>query len=207
MTLGAFLSRLSADGVAVVAPEENLTPDEAWIAVVREWDAVQRNELAFTAPELSLAAAEWAAVRFYRGCQALICREVSPQDLRRFFAEPCPEPASAATVYSVDLIFRFLPDLVKLAQQVERGDPLVVELLQLARMWPLSSVGLAEVGEVEAAPILAHPSLRQLYTDRILAANDLARLRDPAVRRAVQSSLGLFPELAPLVSATFAKTA
>ena len=51
MTLGAFLSRLSADGVAAVAPEENLTPDEAWVAIVREWDAVQRNELAFTAPQ------------------------------------------------------------------------------------------------------------------------------------------------------------
>ena len=51
MTLDAFLSRLSVDGVAAVAPEENLTPDERWIAVVREWDAVQRNELAGIAPE------------------------------------------------------------------------------------------------------------------------------------------------------------
>ena len=79
MTLSDFLARLSRDGVAAVTPEENLTPDDRWIAVVRDWDAVQRNELAFTAPELSLAAVEWAAVRFYRGC-----REISPQDLRRF---------------------------------------------------------------------------------------------------------------------------
>ena len=41
---------------------------------------MQRNELAFIAPELSLAAVECVAVRFCRGCQALICREVSPQE-------------------------------------------------------------------------------------------------------------------------------
>src|SRR4051794_30508222 len=91
MLLDDFLSRLAADGVAVVTADEELTVDEEWRGVVRGWDAVQRRELAFTAPALSLAAAEWAAVRLYRGCQSLICRQVAPQDLRRFFAEPCPE--------------------------------------------------------------------------------------------------------------------
>ena len=207
MTLTDFLSRLSVDGVGVVTADEELPADDGWRAVVREWDAVQRNELAHTAPELSLAAVEWAAVRLYRGCQALICREVSPQDLRRFFSESCPEPVSAATAYSVDLVFRFLPDLVRLARPIERGDLLVVELLVLARAWPLSSVGIADVGDVDAKLILAHPSLRQLYVDRILATGDTARLRDPAVRQAVQSSLGAFPELAPLMATTFDKTA
>jgi hypothetical protein len=161
---------------------------------------VERNELAFTAPDLSLEVFEWAAVRLYRGCQALICREVSPQDLQRFFAGSCPEPDGAVAAYSADLVFRFLPDLVKLARQVERGDPLVVALLKIAQEWPLSSVGIEEVGDVPATFLLAHPSLRQLYIDRILATGDTARLRDPAVRQAVQSSLGVFPELAPLVA-------
>ena len=208
MTLRDFLSRLPADGLAIVTSEEKLEPDDGWREVVREWDAVQRRELAFTAPELSLAAAEWAAVRLYRGCQSLICRDVAPDDLRRFFSEPCPEPPNAAaTVYSADLVFRFLPDLVKLAQRIERGDPLVLELTKLARDWPLSSAGIADVGEVDATPLLAHPSLRQLYVDRILATGDVARLKDPAVRQAAQSSLGIFPALAPTIAAALEKTA
>jgi MoxR-vWA-beta-propeller ternary system domain bpX4 len=202
MTLRDFLSRLSTDGVAAVTADEMFEPDDGWRDTVREWDAVQRRELAFSAPELSLAAAEWAALRLYRGCQALICRDVAPDDLRRFLAEPCLEPAgAAATVYSVDLVFRFLPDLVKLAQRVERGDPLVAELMKLARDWPLSSVGIADIGDVDAAQVLAHPSLRQLYIDRILAAGDTSRLHDPAVRLAARTSLGIFPALAPTIAA------
>lgn len=191
----------------MVTPDEAIEPDDAWCDVVREWDAAQRRELAFSAPELSLAAAEWAAVRLYRGCQALICRDVAPQDLQRFLAEPCPEPPGAVAAYSVDLVFRFLPDLVKLARRVERGDPLVVELLKLAHDWPLSSVGIAEIGDVDAAPLLAHPSLRQLYVDRIFTADDTARLNDPAVRQAARASLGIFPELAPAIAAALEKSA
>ncbi|HEV7401873.1 MAG TPA: hypothetical protein VGO11_03065 [Chthoniobacteraceae bacterium] len=205
MLLDDFLSRLSVEGLAVVTAEETLTANEGWLEVVRGWDAVQRRELAFSAPDLSPAAAEWAAIRLYRGCQSLICREVAPDDLRRFLAEPCPEPpGAAATIYSVDLLFRFLPDLVKLARQVASGDPLVAELRKLAGAWPLSSVGIEGVGEVDAAPVLRHPGLRQLYVDRILAAGDTGRLKDPAVRLAVQTSLGMFPELSPKVAAALA---
>lgn len=207
MTLTDFLSRLSADGIAIVTSDEALEPDDGWKKVIVEWDDVRRSELAFTAPELSLTAAGWAAVLMYRGCQALICRGVSPTDLARFFGDRCPESVPASAAYSVDLLFRFLPDLVKLAQQVARGDPLVVELLKLARAWPLSSVGIADVGDVDAAPLLENPSLRQLYVDRIVAAGDTARLKDSAVRKAVQSSLGVFPELAPLMASTIDKTA
>lgn len=186
----------------MVTADETFEPDDGWRDVVREWDVVQRRELAFSAPDLSLAASEWAALRLYRGCQALICRDVAPDDLRRFLAEPCLEPAgAAATVYSVDLVFRFLPDLVKLAQRVERGDPLVAELIKLAREWPLSSVGIADLGDVDAAQVLAHPSLRQLYIDRILASGDTSRLHDPVVRRAARTSLGIFPALAPTIAA------
>jgi hypothetical protein len=58
-------------------------------------------------------------------------------------------------------------------------------------------VGIEGVGAVESASFLSHPSLRQLYVDRILARADTSRLADKAVREAVQMALGAFPELAP----------
>lgn len=201
MNLPDFLHQLAENGVAVVSADEVLESGGGVAEIVRAWDAVQRGELAGTAPELIPAAAEWAAVRLYRGCQALVCRELPPVEMQAMLREPCPAKASAAADYSVDLVFRFLPDLVALARRVSRGDPLVEELLVLARAWPLSSVGIEGVGAVEAARVLAHAGLRQLYVDRIIATGDAARLDDEAVRAAVKSALGAFPELAPALAA------
>ena len=201
MNLPDFLTQLAESGVAVVTADEALEPGGGVDEIVRAWDAVQRGEMAGTAPELIPAAAEWAAVRLYRGCQALVCRELPPAEMQAMLREPCPAQASAAADYSVDLLFRFLPDLVALARRVSRGDPLVEELLALARAWPLSSVGIEGVGAVDPARLLAHPGLRQLYVDRILATGDAARLNDDTVRTAVKTALGAFPELAPGIAA------
>ena len=201
MNLPDFLHQLAGSGVAVVSADEVLELGGGVGKIVRAWDAVQRGELAGTAPELIPEAAEWAAVRLYRGCQALVCRELPPAEMQRMLREPCPAAASPAVDYSVDLVFRFLPDLVALARRVSRGDPLVEELLGLARAWPLSSVGIEGVGAVEAARVLAQAGLRQLYVDRIIATGDAARLDDEAVRAAVKTALGAFPELAPGIAA------
>lgn len=207
MTLSDFLTELSRSGVATIAQAARLQPGDGWQAVVKEWDAELRRELPGEPPALSLPAAEWAALRLYRGCQAIVCREMPPDEMHRFLAVPCPEPRSPSVDYSVDLVFRFLPDLVTLARRVAQADPLVAELLELAKAWPLSSVGIDGVEEGDPAPFLDDPSLRQLYVDRILAASDLKRLRHDAVRSAVQRSLGAFPDLAPKVSAALTPTA
>ena len=207
MTLTDFLTGLSEHGVAVVVSDAPLQPGEGWQDIMRGWDAQRRMELAFDAPALSLVAAEWAALRLYRGCQALVCRDMPPQDMHRFLAVACPEARSASVDYSVDLLFRFLPDLVTLARRVEQADPLIAELLALAQAWPLSSVGITAVGVVDPEPFLEDPSLRQLYVDRILATGDTSRLRHEVVRSAVRMALGAFPGLAPAVAAALATPA
>jgi hypothetical protein len=197
MDLAAFLTHLASDGVAVVDAEEELQRGAGAMEIIRTWDAVQREEMSGRAPDLQPIAAEWAATRLYRGCQALVCRDLPPPEMQTMLREPCPVEPTPETDYTVDLVFRFLPDLVALARRVAQNDPLVEELLTLARAWPLSSVGLDGVGEVEAARVLAHPSLRQLYIDRIVATGDASRVRDDSVRAAVRTALGAFPGLAP----------
>lgn len=207
MTLSDFLTELSKEGVAVVVTDAEISPGADWQHVIRHWDAQHRAELAFDPPALSLPAAEWAALRLYRGCQALVCRDMPPQDVNRFLTVPCPEPHSPSADYSVDLVFRFLPDLIHLARRIEQNDPLIVELLALAKAWPLSSVGIEGVGEVDPESFLQNPSLRQLYADRILATGDTSRLHHAVVRSAVRIALGAFPDLAPAVDAALTSPA
>jgi hypothetical protein len=207
MTLSDFLTELSKEGIAVVVTAAELTSGTDWQTTLRDWDTQHRAELAFDAPPLSLPAAEWAALRLYRGCQALVCRDMPPQDMHRFLAVPCPEPRSPSADYSVDLVFRFLPDLIHLARRVAQNDPLIAELLALAKAWPLSSVGIEGVGDVNPEPFLQNPSLRQLYADRILATGDTSRLHHEVVRSAVRIALGAFPDLAPAVHAALTSPA
>ncbi len=195
MDLPEFLAQLAEEGVAVVGHDE--TVGGSVQSVVRDWDLIQRRNLAGDAPDLDLAAAEWAAVRLYRACQALVCREMPQPEMEKMLREPCPAPASPAVDYSVDLVFRFLPQVATLARRVAQSDPLVEELRALGRAWPLSSVGMENLGQVDAARILAHLSLRQLYIDRILLSSDASRLHDPEIRAAANAALGAHPELAP----------
>jgi hypothetical protein len=202
-----FLTELSKNGVAVVTSDEAFELGQRWEEIIRDWDGLYRNELALEAPALSLAAAEWAARRLYRGCQALVCREMPLPAVQQFLAESCTVPQSPSTIYSVDLLFRFLPDLVAFARRVNRNDPLIGELLALARDWPLSSVGIEGVQGVDPRGFLDDPSLRQLYVDRILATGDVTRLNCEEVRVAARTSLGGHPELAPTIFAALTPTA
>jgi hypothetical protein len=95
----------------------------------------------------------------------------------------------------VDLIFRQLPTLYRLARHLSEGDPLVRELMSLARQWPLSSVGITLAEPAELNSFLEHPALRQLYVDRILESEDGSRLGDRRVDAVVRAGLGAYPGL------------
>src|SRR6185437_12009000 len=105
------------------------------------------------------------------------------------------------TCYSADLAFCFLPDLIKLARGIAEEDPLVTGILALAKNFPLSSVGVAGISDMNIDAFIAHPTLRRLYADRIIEREDHSRLGHPAAREAVREALGAFPELAPKLAA------
>jgi hypothetical protein len=113
---------------------------------------------------------------------------------------PSPE-----VCYSTDLALRVLPQLLALARGVALDDPLVIGLNTLAHDWPLSSVGVPEVTNVDESPFIDHPTLRRLYADRIIERRDVSRLTDPRVVAAVREALGahaadLAPTLFPAIS-------
>lgn len=201
MTIAIFLADLFETGLVRVAREPASVAErnaiESWLTGI---EAQDRLNLPGEPPPFDPLAASWAASMLYRGAQLLTDRDVSEESLRAALADQGPDSTPSAH-YSVDLVFRFLPDLITLARRVAQEDPLVESLLGLIAPWPLSSVGLAGAVAGRLEPILAQPCLRQLYVDRILARADVARLDDPRVREAVRETLGAFPELAPACAA------
>lgn len=206
MTLAEFLRQLQDSGDLVFDSAEPLNLDSA-----AEADAIQqllalderrRLEMPGAAPRLRVEPALWAARVVFRACQFLVCREAPAARVEADLREPCPGQPGPEQTYSVDLVLRRLPDLIKRASHIAEADPLVEQLLALAWNWPLSSVGIAleispGAAEPDLSPILADASLRQLYVDRILATGDDSRLHRPKIRAAVENALGAHPELAP----------
>ncbi|HEY2587414.1 MAG TPA: hypothetical protein VGI81_16840 [Tepidisphaeraceae bacterium] len=193
-----FVSSLLERGVVRVSAPPDAPRD--WRAAIVELDQMARPEMAFDPPPLVEPAAAWGLSMLYRSCQFLTYREVDAETVRRALAEPCPESARPAVCYSVDLALRYLPDVMSLTQGIASADPLVASLLGLASAWPLSSVGIKRVSNIDTGAFIIDRSLRQLYVDRIIERADVSRLDDSLVRDSVRAAVGSFAELAPAIA-------
>jgi len=198
MGLSAFLRSLFEDGRARLPAYAPLDDSElrAADAELLEFERLARLETPGDAPGLDPEAARWAAVTLFRACQFVVHRDVPAEIVGRELSLACPSRRWPAVDYSADLTLRFLPELFTFARSAAENDPLVSCLRDLARRWPLSSVGVPDLGPVDVASFLDHPALRMLYADRILARGDAARLDNPDVRQAVEAAVGAHRELA-----------
>jgi hypothetical protein len=194
-----YVQSLLESGRVKVPPEEAAPTDLE--AAVAELDRATRPDMAYDAPALSVPVAVWALALLHRASQALVFREIEAEAVRQALATPCPQPPSPSVCYSADLALRYLPDLSSLASGIAPDDPLVAGLITLGRAWPLSSVGITGLDDVDPSAFIDDPSLRQLYVDRIIERGDAARLSHPVVRSAVREAVGAFPDLAPKLAA------
>ncbi|HEX5104440.1 MAG TPA: hypothetical protein VFV87_11545 [Pirellulaceae bacterium] len=204
MKLDAFLAALFDHGrVQVLRPQAAITPADEKVALVKLQNqaAVLAAEFPGQPPPLFPLAALWAATSFYRACQLAVYRDLDAQAIEELLGAVCPAGERAARHGSVDIVFRYLPDLVRHASAASQQDPLVAKLRQWAADWPLSSVGMAATSPRHEDDFTSHPGLVQLYVDRILAKKDWSRLAQPMVAEAVRRSLGahggLWPDAAP----------
>lgn len=204
MTLSHFLRRLGQTGDGLVEGHEALTVDEDARVLLQEWDAIQRLALAGNAPPFSSSMGIWAGRLLYTACEMFVRRDLSAEDVGAQLAIQCPDVPEPSRSYSADLVLRFLPDLIALARRVSPGDPLVLHLLDIARRWPLSSVGVPDLQGIQPPAFLRNASLLQLYVDRILATQDVSRLNDPVVQEAARISLGMYESLAPFIASALA---
>lgn len=198
-----FYTALLSDGRLRLRSEAPASTDEMEAATefLLQQERTGRRSLAGRPPAAERNAVSWAAGAFYRAAQFLVYRDLNEDALKRDLSVPCPEPGSPAVCYAVDLSFRFLPELIRLARAASESDPLTKRLMTWAGEWPLSSVGVKGVSDVVIDVFIDDASMRALYLDRIIATDDIERLEDPRMRDAARRALGAYPELAPKIAA------
>lgn len=206
MRFDGFLRDLLEEGRVRVAPPDVLTDAERRAArqVLVEFERSYRRQLPGTPPALDFPAAAWAAERMLRACQFAVFRDLPAEAIAQEAAQRFEGPASPVAHYSVDLLFRVLPDLLRLARRAAERDPLVEHLLGWASAWPLSSVGVELSDELARETFLEDDCLRRLYVDRILAADDPSRLGDPRVAAGLRAAVGEQIEMPPKLARALA---
>ncbi|QDU59384.1 hypothetical protein Pan216_02120 [Planctomycetes bacterium Pan216] len=165
-------------------------------SVLVAYEGRLRRELPSGLPKLEVEAVSWAGRNFYRASQFVVYRDVGAETINEELFPSWSGRVDASVHYSVDVVFRYLPDLVRFAGSAAPGDPLLEHLGRWARDWPLSSVGMEGIVGVDIAAIAGHRALMSIYIDRIIATRDTSRLADKRVREAVDAALGMYPELA-----------
>jgi MoxR-vWA-beta-propeller ternary system domain bpX4 len=141
-------------------------------------------------PEFDPSAAAWAAWQFCSACHFVLFRDAPVDVVRERLSRPIPPGEPASQHYSVDLVWRFLPDLDRLTTTLAAEDPLREILRQWGAERPFSSVGMKGIELGRVPELLAHDGLRRAYVDRIIACRDASRLGDPQVRDLVHAALG-----------------
>jgi len=214
MNLKVFLESLSDSGRVVLGEysrRASVVDKMAAESVIGDLDRRAREEMISGAPPLNTDAAVWASVQLYHLCQFFIIRDLPTEAMDAVFkvgAAAHPDRQDAAAIYSVDLVLRYLPDLQKLVRGLAEADPLLSVIDALCLRWPLSSVGMkvAEPDSGAVNAILDHPSLAQLYVDRILETSDVSRWNEPRVGIRVRAVLGEHSELHPEAFASLTLT-
>ncbi len=208
MSLPSFLTRLFENGGVQVPQFAPISSREREAArqALNEFEPQYRLSLAGTPPVFDAGVGCQAAESLYRVCQCLVYRELDPKELLSGVPLVAGAAGTATLHYSADVVFRFLPDVWRLAKDASEHDPLVTCLSELAGRWPLSSVGISGVLASSIDGFAGDRSLLALYVDRIIERRDKTRLGDRRVRNIFLSVVGAHAALAPEMAATIAET-
>jgi hypothetical protein len=205
--LALFLKSLAEEGHAVVTPHPLHDDAGEATAVLEQLDTHARNELALDTPGFSAPTALWAARLLYHLGQFTVCRDIGEERIMSVCGLAGPERRGPETDWSADLTLRHLPKLFQLARHLSNADPLVRQMRQIAAAWPLSSVGIAGLDNLQIDSFIGHPALRRLYADRILSEGDVSRLGDPRVDDVLRGDIGVHRQLVPAIAARLFPTA
>lgn len=206
--LAEFVRALTSSGEVMVGSADVTPEDEdAALVVLEDVERQAREELAPSVPPFDPTAAIWGAKQFYRACRFLLCRDIPGDEVIRQLELVCPRPRGPATDFSVDLVLRYLPQLLSVAERSGSNDALTLSLRDWARSWPLSSVGAGVEGPFVIESFAESPALLRLYADRILQHAAADRLGDPRVAARIKADLGAFPELAPILASKLDRVA
>lgn len=151
---------------------------------IEQSDQLARLHAPSTPPSLCIESACWAAQTMHFFVRILLNRIETEVNLPASLAASEPSGTEASHHWSVDLVFRVLPDLERRCSAANSLDPLRNTIRQVAGRWPLSATGI----ECEFAPkakdtVLESPSLRRELLDRVYARGGGETVRWPELKR------------------------
>ena len=151
-------------------------PDHRALAVLADRFEVLSLSVAGERIPLDVGSACAAAEVVRQSSWALVRREERVADLKRRLTLTI-EPRTASQHLSVDLVLRYLPQVLKRARNLDSSDPMIDLLGDILRRSPLSGV-LSDVedGPRRSLDFGGHAGLLMLYGER-LAGNDRAGWR------------------------------
>jgi hypothetical protein len=178
--------KVTVNGHVAPFSEEDI---QATTQRLREHYELQKQELTATVPAFDARAAIWAASFLYRSVQLVMLRDLGDEVVNKLLT-PYDGVITPEAVLSVDLSFRYLPNLVGLAKGLAPEDVLVKRLHEAAVQWPFSSVGMKVEGDFNIDVILNNACVCRSYIDRIITARDLKRCNNPQVKEYIKEALG-----------------
>ncbi|MGY6648574.1 hypothetical protein [Wenyingzhuangia sp. IMCC45574] len=129
----------------------------------------------------------WATQYLYRLCQSLLLRELSEEEAVSIL----PKYNGTKTkneILSVDLIFRFIPQIFNISKSLTPSDILVKELQNLATNWSLSLFEIAE--NIKTESIEANNTLLEIYCNRLIEHNFTKGITSEIIKQQILIQLG-----------------
>jgi len=192
ITLLDFITNLLEKGEITVSKDLSVFSDIDYLEAtnaLRQMYERDALDMSFTSPDFYEQPALWAATYLYRAIQCSLLRDLEAEKVKELLPSYEGE-INAESIYSADLMLRYLPDLWNLAKGLAPDDALVVLLRETAIQFPFSSIGIEGIKNMNLDEIVNHASLRQAYVDRILQAEDKERLEDSRIMELAKEVLG-----------------
>ena len=192
MQLASFIKELLNDGQVTLGTQLLLagdTPDQEAIELLKNLYLEEVLHVPFKAPAFDPEAAVWGAKYLFVTTQITVFRDITEEAVKARLL-PYSGSIDAASIFSADLMLRYLPDLLQLAKGLAPDDVLVQCLQQTLLAWPFSSVGTGIAGEIDIRPILSHTSLKYAYRNKIIRHQDKSRIHHPLVQELIREALG-----------------
>lgn len=191
--INLFLEDLWQEGKVLVkhefVQEFSEGEKEKTLVLLRKYYEQDSLNQAFVVPDFSEAAAWWSVQYFFYVVQFTCIRSFTEEQVLEILKDFEGEE-TVDTIYSVDLIFRQLPNILNLAKGLAPDDVLVKCIHQQIEKWCLSSVGIPLEKYTHESLILENKALTILYIDRIIERKDKKRLDNPLINEQVLIALG-----------------
>lgn len=195
--ISVFLKDLWEEGKVLVKHEfvQEFSEEEKvkTIVLLRKYYEQDALNQAFIVPEFSESAVWWSLQYFFYVVQFTCIRSFTEEQVLEILKDFQGED-TVETIYSVDLIFRQLPNILDLAKGLAPDDVLVKCIHQQIEKWCLSSVGISSKNHIHESLILGNKALTTLYVDRIIDKKDKKRLENPLIQEQVFIALGDYKE-------------